>query len=276
MSFGNSTPKQAWIASIYKGVVELKVQLGQQVKKGQLIFEVNQDQYEAVKKYNEQTVKFNKLILARGEKLVKNKSISLDDYQQCQRDMKMAKAQLELTKANIALSKYYAPFDGTVTNIICYDGSGLGDNDPEVQITEGSVKIDTAHRVAMVCTRWPGVLDVKVQEGEKVKKGQLLYTINTDDMKAQQIIDEANIEYLSTVVKREKKLYKTNTISLLKYYTAINNLDEAISNLKQVKIQLKQSSGYAPFDGTITRFYNRYTGSGNGAGKPLLDITAAQ
>ena len=271
-----AAPKEAWVASMYKGIVALKVQLGQQVKKGQLVFEVKQDILDVDKKCNETTLKFLKKVMAGGEKLLEKKSISEDDYQYCQRDYAVAQNILKSTEAQIATSKYYAPFDGTVTKIVCYDGSGLGDNDNEIQITEGQVKVDTANQVASVCTRWEGVLTLKVDEGQKVKKGQLLFSTNTDDLIAQKGEAEGKLKYLKITYKRQKKLYGTtasHATSLYDYLLAKNTLMKEEGVLKKLDIQIKQCSMYAPFDGTVTKVY-RYSGSGNGAGKPVVDITA--
>ncbi len=270
------TPKIAEVASVYKGIVELKVQLGEKVKKGQLLFEINQNILDTEKKCNEETYKFLKDVLEGGKKLIKKESISLDDYQQCIRDIDEAKAVLDSTNAQIKLSKYYAPFDGTVTNIVRYDGSGLGDNDDEVQVTEGAVDVDTSNPiVALVCNRWPGVLTLQVVEGQQVKKGQLLYTIDTSDIEAKIAEAETNLKYAQIVYERQKKLYGKTTshaTSLYKYSKSEDDLRKAKANVEKLKIQLKQCPGYAPFDGTITKIH-RYTGSGNGAGKPVLDIT---
>ena len=271
-----AAPKEAWVASIYKGVVELKVQLGQQVKKGQLLFEVNQDILNIDKETNKKTVAFVKDVLKAGKKLIDKHSISQNDYQLSERDLKVSTAVLKTTESQIALSKYYAPFDGTVTKIVRYDGSGLGDNDNEVQITAGAVKVNTANQVALVCTRWPGVLDLKVAKGQKVKKGELLYTINTSNIKAQKGIAEAKAKYAKILYDRNKKLYgntSSHATSLYKYTKSKNDWVKANAAVEKLKIQIKQSSGYAPFDGTVTKIY-RYSGSGNGAGKPVVDITA--
>ena len=269
-------PKVAEVASIYKGIVELKVKLGDKVKKGQLLFEVNQDILNTEKKCNEETYKFLNDVLEGGKKLIKKESISHDDYEQCVRDIDVAKAALDNTKAQIKYSKYYAPFDGTVTNIVRYDGSGLGDNDNEIQVTEGVVDVNTSNPiVALVCNRWPGVLELKVEEGQQVKKGQLLFTIGTADIEAQIAEAEANKKYAQTTYERQKKLYgktSSHATSLYKYSKSEDDFRKAKANLEKLKIQLKQCPGYAPFDGTITRVY-RYTGSGNGAGKPVVDIT---
>ena len=274
ISFG--APKVAWVASIYKGIVNLNVKLGEKVKKGQVVFQLNMDSLLADEKCKKEALAFNKLIVERAEKLIKTHSISLADYQQCERDLTVAEADLKITESMLKLSKYYAPFDGTVTQITRYDGSGLGDNDNQVQITEGNVEVNTANRVALSCTFWEGVLEIKVKEGQKVKKGELLYTVNTDDLKAQLTLHEAKLKYATIAYEREKKLHKTATVSLYKYREAKNNYDQAVLAVEQDKITIEQCPGYAPFDGTITKFYNRYTGSGNGRGKPVMDITASE
>jgi multidrug efflux pump subunit AcrA (membrane-fusion protein) len=270
--------KEAWVASPYKGVVELKVQLGQQVKKDQLLFEVNQNILEVDKKSSEVTVKFLKIVMAGGEKLYEKQSISQDVYQQCQRDLAIEKNILKTVEAQIAASKLHAPFDGTVTKIIRYDGSGLGDNDDELQVTEGEVKVNTANRVGLVCTRWEGILTLKVDQGQKVKKGQLLYTINTADIEAQIAEAEAKAKYMKITFERQKELYGTTAVhatSLYKFLLSKDDLNKQVGEVEKLKIKLKQCSGYAPFDGTVTKIY-RYTGSGNGAGKPVMDITASK
>jgi multidrug resistance efflux pump len=272
-----AAPKEAWVAAMYKGIVDIKVQLGQQVKKGQLVFELKQDILNVDKKCNETTLKFLKKVVDGGEKLIKDHSISLDDLQYCQRDYSVAENILKSTEAQLATSKYYAPFDGTVTKIVCYDGSGLGDNDNEIQITEGQVKVDTANRVATVCTRWEGFLTLKVDEGHKVKKGQLLFSTNTDDLLAQKGEAEGKLKYLKIDYNRQKELYGAPTAShatsLYSYLLAKNTLMKEEGEVKKLDIQIKQCSMYAPFDGTVTKVY-RYTGSGIGSGKPVVDITA--
>ena len=265
--------KVAKVASVYKGIVKLHVKLGEYVKKGQLLFEVKQDILDLQKNFNESDLKFMQRCMQGADGLIANHSISLDDYQQCQRDLGAAEYQLKKTQAHIKFSKYYAPFDGTVTKIVRYDGSGLGDNDEEIEVTQGNVKVNTENRVGLVCTRWPGVLELEVKLGDKVRKGQLLFKTQTDDIEAQKKIDENKLIYSKKLFNRSKKLFKTSTVSLYNYYLSKIEYKEALKNVETNEIQIKQSSMYAPFDGTITQIF-RYSGSGNGAGKPVLNITA--
>ena len=273
-----ATPVSTWSASVYKGIVDLKVELGQQVKKGQPIFQVKHDILNVGKAANMISVKFLKKVLKSGERLIKTHAISEDVYQQCQRDLDAEQDILKSINAQIADSIYYAPFDGTITKITRYQGSGLGDNDNEIQITKGNVKVDTANRVGLVCTRWPGVLDLKIDLGQKVKKGQLLFATNTDVLKAQ--LDKAKVKakYDNIVYEREKKLYgitSDHATSLYKYLLAEDALNKQRAEVKKLEIQITQCSMFAPFNGTVTKIY-RYSGSGNGAGKPVIDITASK
>ncbi len=262
----------AEIASIYKGVVILDVKLGEEVKKGQLLFQMNQDIFEAQKKYYENLVDFTKGVAEKAKELQEKHSISLDDYQQCQRDYTAAEQQLKKIEAQIAFSKYYAPFDGTVTQIIRYDGSGLEDNAPEMYVTEGKVNVDTANKTTLLCTRWAGILDVKVKVDEKVKKGQLLFKTDMADIEAQKLSDASIEKYNKALFERRSKLIKTHSVSLLDYYQSEVDYEKAQLAVKIDDIQIKQSSVYSPFDGVVTKIY-RFSGSGNGEGKPVLEIT---
>ena len=264
-------PEVAGVAPMYKGVVELKVALGQKVKKGQLLFELNQDILKAQKKFDEQNLHYTKRIIDAATKLIKDNSISLADYQESMKDHINATEALKLTEITMNYCKYYAPFDGTVTKIFRYTGSGLGDNDDCLEITRGNVQIDTTNPLAVVGSRYAGILNVKVALGQAVKKGDLLFTTNTAAFDAQRIQAENLLVYYEKIYERRKKLYKTKTVSLYLYLTGTNNYNRTQKNLEIAKRQIQQSSFHAPFDGVITKIYH-YTGSGNGEGKPVLEM----
>ena len=268
----SAAPQIAQVASMFKCIAEVKVKLGQKVKKGQFLFECNQDILKIQKKFNEQDLKFNKLVIEGAGKLIKSNAISLADYQESVKDRINATEALSLTEIEMKDSKYYAPFDGTVTKIIRYTGSGLGDNDDEIEVTEGDVLVDTKSPVALVCTRYPGVLELKVKLAQKVKKGDLLFTSNTDAFEAKEIQTRNLKTYFNHIFTRRKKLLKTHTVSEFLYITAENDYNRAVMNYEIVKLQIAQSSCHAPFDGTVTEIF-RYSGSGNGSGKPVLNIT---
>ena len=266
------TPQVAYVAAMRKGIIDLKVQLGEKVKTGQLVFEVNQDILKAQKKFNKQNLSYTKTIFSRAVKLIKDSSISIADYQETFKDYINGVEALKLTKIAIKHSKYYAPFDGTVTNIVNYNGSGLNDNDTEVEITRGDINVKTKHPVATVSSRYAGIMDLRVKLGQTVKKGDLLFKINTANFETQKVQANNLLTYYKKIYERRKKLYKTKTVSLYLFATAENDYNKAQMNLAIADLQIKQSSFYAPFDGKVTNVY-RYSGSGNGACKPGVAIT---
>jgi multidrug resistance efflux pump len=272
-TFVSAEPQVAQVAPMYKCIVENKVVLGQKVKEGQLLFQCNLDIQNADLKYQKLKKGFLKEVLDGAEKLKKTNAISMADFLEGKKDFIDAEEQLLLTEIEITNSKYYSPFDGTVTNIVRPSGSGLGDNDDQIEVTEGVVEVNTQNpTVALICTRWPGILELKVKLGQTVKKGDLLFTSNTAEFEEQKKQAENILKYVKTIYKRNKKLYSTKSVSLYKYALAENKYHEVERDLAKAKLQISQSSCHAPFDGTITKIY-RYTGSGNGAGKPVVDIT---
>lgn len=273
-SENSSSPRVAQISACYKGILKLNVKLGQQVKKGQLLFEQDTEELEIIKQYDEEALKIDKGFVEKGKDLFSKKSISKDLYSKLESNYAVSLNTLKSTLATISASKYYAPFDGTVTKIVSYDGSAFNDGDVEMEISEGNVNVDTKNQVGIVCSRWKGIVDLNVTLGEKVKKGQLLFKINTDVLEAQLKIDEAKLQYAKGLYERNTAL---NVRSVAPYdyeksYVEYYNASKALVN---DKIEIKHAYQYAPFDGTITTIV-RYSGSGVGECKPILSITASE
>lgn len=270
----SSTPQIAQISACYKGILKLNVQLGQQVKKGQLLFEYNTEELEIVKEYNEEALKVDKAFVEGGKDLFLKKSISKDVYSKLESNYAVFQNTLKSTLATIEASKYYAPFDGTITKIVSYDGSAFNDGDVEMEVTEGNVNVDTKNRVGMVCSRWKGIVDLKVILGEKVKKGQLLFKINTDVLEAKLKTNESKLQYAKGLYERNAAL-NVKSVAPYDYDKSYVEYFNISKDVKIDKLELKQACQYAPFDGTVTSIV-RYSGSGIGECKPVLFITASE
>lgn len=89
------------------------------------------------------------------------------------------------------------------------------------------------------------------QEGQRVKKGDLLLSINDDEIVAQlerlkytQKLNE-DIEY------RQRQLLDKEAISREEYEIALTTLNTTLSDIKQTEARLAKHKIYAPFDGII-------------------------
>jgi len=268
-------PREAAIAASDKGIVKLDVVLGQKVKKGDLLFELDPSIINAKLEWASMDRKSMEPIIKGAEKLIKDKHITADNYELAIYSNNWCDREENLCKAEREASMYYAPFDGTVTKIYRYDGSGLGDNDDEVVVTEGDVKVDTSHQVAMVCSPpWNTVLDLKVELGQQVKKGDVLFTIKSVDiLKAQLDMDKDILIKAEKKYNRLKTLHSENATSYFNMLISSFDYTKALTNVKIDEIKIAQSTMYAPFDGTVTKVY-RVNGTGMGHGKPVVDITA--
>ncbi|HSJ68822.1 MAG TPA: efflux RND transporter periplasmic adaptor subunit [Anditalea sp.] len=109
------------------------------------------------------------------------------------------------------------------------------------------------------------VTGIHVQEGQKVKRGQLLYTIDQTRYEARRkqaasslAIAEANLERVQRDVQRYEKLKEEDAIAVQVYDDALTNLRtaeqevrSAQSNLENAVIDLQYASIHAPLDGTV-------------------------
>ncbi len=137
---------------------------------------------------------------------------------------------------------------------------------------------------AQIASRLMGfVHDLNVKEGDRVKKGQVLFTIDPTDVKSQIAQAEAAYRQAKAALEdaladyeRFKKLYKEASVSKqqfdkvrLQYQVAQQNLAAAKAAFDQARAQLKYAHVKAPFDGVVVK---KMAANGDLAapGKPLL------
>lgn len=119
---------------------------------------------------------------------------------------------------------------------------------------------------AQISSRLIGYIkDLNVKVGQEVKRGELLFSIDSSDIKSQ--ISQANSGYQQAIAAlddakldydRFTKLFKEDSVSKqqydkvkLQYSVAQENLSAAKSALDQAKSQLNYANVRAPFDGVV-------------------------
>ncbi len=106
--------------------------------------------------------------------------------------------------------------------------------------------------IAYVASRSPQPLQVKalyVKQGDVVRKGQLLLTL--DNSLAQKSVDQAKtqLKYAQDLYTRRTNLWKDNIGTEVDLTTAKNNVDQAQHGLDQAEEQLNFSNVYADISG---------------------------
>ena len=118
-----------------------------------------------------------------------------------------------------------------------------------------------------IMARVDGIIKkVHVQSGEKVKEGQLLYSIEdskyrdaVSQAKANLTTAESSHAYYTRQVEALKKAYQDQAVSEMELLQGISNLEQAAAQIENYKAALSNAQtmlGYceirAPFDGTIS------------------------
>lgn len=99
------------------------------------------------------------------------------------------------------------------------------------------------------------VRTIHVKEGQHVKKGELLVSLNTDA--TQSGVNEArtSLELATTTYEKQKKLWDQGIGSEIQYLQAKAQKDAGEARLNMLEAQLNMSQVRAPFNGVVDRIY---------------------
>lgn len=95
------------------------------------------------------------------------------------------------------------------------------------------------------------ITSLNIQEGQPVRKGQLLFTINAADVQAQLQKQEYNIKLYQDQEKRQRTLLAKEYISRQEYEQSNNALLTAQADLQALRVNLQKAYVRAPFDGIL-------------------------
>ena len=116
---------------------------------------------------------------------------------------------------------------------------------------------------------------LKVREGDRVKKGDLLFTVDDDLQKADVVVKKAAVTNAQQAFDRAKELLKTAAGTQKTYDDAEAALRQAKANLAWSETRLARRSAYSPADGTIEQVYYR-AGETVAASKPVVALLPPQ
>ncbi|QJX47667.1 efflux RND transporter periplasmic adaptor subunit [Hymenobacter taeanensis] len=95
------------------------------------------------------------------------------------------------------------------------------------------------------------ITSLNIREGQPVRKGQLLFTINADEIQSNLRKQEYNIKLFRDQERRQRTLLDKEYISAQEYEQANNQLLTAQADLQTLRASLAKAYVRAPFDGVL-------------------------
>jgi multidrug efflux pump subunit AcrA (membrane-fusion protein) len=124
------------VVTAVEGNIKLFVKEGQKVKKGKLLFVVDQLDTALAQNLEKARIeaKFDELTYMRKLKLSKSHNVSDQDLQDSLCAYEKALVQVKIYENNLEFNNYRAPYNCIVTKIMAVDGGGFGDGNPVLEI----------------------------------------------------------------------------------------------------------------------------------------------
>jgi HlyD family secretion protein len=116
---------------------------------------------------------------------------------------------------------------------------------------------------------------LKVREGDQIKQGDLLFSVDDDLQKADLVVRKTAVVNAQQNFDRAKELLKTAAGTQKTYDDAEAALRQAKANLGWSETRLARRNAYSPAEGTIQQVYYR-PGETVSAGKPVLALLPPQ
>jgi HlyD family secretion protein len=116
---------------------------------------------------------------------------------------------------------------------------------------------------------------LKVREGDRVKKGDLLFTVDDDLQKADVAVKKTTLINAQQAFDRAKQLLLLSTGTQKSYDDAEAALRQAAANLSWSETRLTRRNAHSPAAGTIEQIYYR-PGESVPANKPVVALLPPQ
>jgi HlyD family secretion protein len=115
------------------------------------------------------------------------------------------------------------------------------------------------------------VVGLKVREGDQIKKGDLLFTLDDDLQKTDLLLKKTALTNAEQAFERAKELLSTSTGTRKTYEDAEATVRQANANLDWSQTRLGRRNSVSPEDAVVQRVYFR-PGETVLAGRPVLSL----
>lgn len=115
------------------------------------------------------------------------------------------------------------------------------------------------------------ILKLTVEEGDAVRKGQLIAELDPEQLKKQMAELEKSKELASTVYERQKRLWDQNIGSEIQYLEAKNAVERLEKSMETLALQISKAKVYSPASGVVDRLLLQ-SGELASPGQPILQL----
>lgn len=117
----------------------------------------------------------------------------------------------------------------------------------------GSVR---AEKDAIISPETSGVIkNIYVEEGQNVKKGELIVSLNTSIIRSNINEVKTSLELAKSSYEKQNELWKENIGTEMQYLQAKNNKETLEGKLRTLQVQLEMARIKAPFDGLVDQIF---------------------
>ena len=115
------------------------------------------------------------------------------------------------------------------------------------------------------------ITSLLVEEGDYVRKGQLLATTDLETVEKQIAEIETQLELANTIYERQKRLWDQNIGSEIQYLEAKTRMEGLEKSLETLESQISKKNIYAPIGGYVDREFLQ-EGETASPGMPIIQI----
>ena len=129
---------------------------------------------------------------------------------------------------------------------------------PISQFFETHGALEAEREVDLVARLSGPIVELKAEEGMRVRRGQLLARIDDREMRAALAVSEVRLEETKLAYERVKRLFGSELVSQETVDQALANYQSAQGDYERLRVQLQYTEITAPFGGLVVLRYVKF------------------